>query len=922
MAGDRTTLRATAAVERRPRVAATVHRSAVPAGTQSPARALRQRLGNQATQALVARSIAAPAKGGTTHAPAPVSTSTAAGPLLRQTATTAPPPQPATASPPAQQPRIAEQLKTEARADALAIKQILQENTWLGPRNQATIMTIAEKWANVPSETGLQLTPFDHFIMALRGATFEIGTLVKQWTSAFDQIFERMSGDRLAKFKGWMQAHARTFKSEQPIKQVRLEVSKEDVLDAAQLSIELAAMFASGGTSFLFQIGVWLGSKLPGLYQKAKAVMDFVNAIRSIKVEDVKRLVSPKGMGDLVVNALFGELQGLPVLAPAGDEKEEEHEPASGREEKGLVKVFHVLVRVFKALKSVYGRVAETVNKSLAAIKITNKSWFPPFSMIYAAVVKAVQVISDPASVLNAAVQEMRKSIGGFLGGIKTRIEERAAAIKTQLQIIGKPAQIMRTLADKAVEMVLTFIITNPPSALIKIAFKAVEAGAKTLILELVREHIPFADKLITKIAESGTVKSLLQPLEPPINTATDVIDQVTAQASGIIDDATGSAQALLNSGAQMVGKLAGVDINQRAAPTPAAQAGAEEFQPQAGAAPAATTGDFLGTLRHGVHTRLLAIGERNLLQKGKDLGKAAIKKGVSAAKGAAGKVVDWWKQKKPFQTKGGEKHEISFVGDEKHALPMVASGKATLVVDKLDEFMKRAKAKGASEAEKKAASLIETTRKAAVKDPNGEDLVTSMQQLFNTYHEGVKKPTIERQTGTLGGDIVGLSMTADWLGPELRSEGSPPGAGEQENLMGLLVTKPATPSESKFVKGHLLNENLGGPGKAANLFPITANANSRHLHSTEARVKSWMEKKKPKRWAWYQVKVLNVSSKLDPGEANRPANYVNCILACHAILKDAAGTPYEKFETIVPSTHKAKEQAVRINSPADDIDK
>lgn len=56
MAQDRTALRTAAVVERRPPVATTLHRSA--AATQSPAQALQQRLGNQATQALIARSIA------------------------------------------------------------------------------------------------------------------------------------------------------------------------------------------------------------------------------------------------------------------------------------------------------------------------------------------------------------------------------------------------------------------------------------------------------------------------------------------------------------------------------------------------------------------------------------------------------------------------------------------------------------------------------------------------------------------------------------------------------------------------------------------------------------------------------------------------------------------------------------------------
>src|SRR4051812_27607467 len=64
MALDRTALTATAAIKRRPSVAAIVQRNAAPAA-RAPARALQERLGNRATQAYVARSVAASAKEGT-----------------------------------------------------------------------------------------------------------------------------------------------------------------------------------------------------------------------------------------------------------------------------------------------------------------------------------------------------------------------------------------------------------------------------------------------------------------------------------------------------------------------------------------------------------------------------------------------------------------------------------------------------------------------------------------------------------------------------------------------------------------------------------------------------------------------------------------------------------------------------------------
>ncbi|EPR11638.1 hypothetical protein [Ruminiclostridium papyrosolvens] len=64
--------------------------------------------------------------------------------------------------------------------------------------------------------------------------------------------------------------------------------------------------------------------------------------------------------------------------------------------------------------------------------------------------------------------------------------------------------------------MVLNFIISHPLSALIKAVFKGIEAIAGKSIVELVRQYIPFADRLFDKIAGSGPEQSLMKPLQGP----------------------------------------------------------------------------------------------------------------------------------------------------------------------------------------------------------------------------------------------------------------------------------------------------------------------------------------------------------------------------------------------------------------------
>jgi hypothetical protein len=281
----------------------------------------------------------------------------------------------------------------------------------------------------------------------------------------------------------------------------------------------------------------------------------------------------------------------------------------------------------------------------------------------------------------------------------------------------------------------------------------------------------------------------------------------------------------------------------------------------------------------------------------------------VGKAKSA---VANWWKARKPFKTSGGESHEIYYTGEEKNAVAMVASRDPKPVVKKLDEFNQQASLSTASEGEKKGKSLIAKTRNAAVKEPNDPNLVVNMKEIIETYDEGSagKEMKVTRKTGSLGGDTVGLEMTADWLGAN-HPEGSPPQSNAQVKLMDLLITNPTNSSEDKYIRGHLLNEHLGGQGDANNMFPITGNANSQHLHSTEKKVKSWITK--PKRWVKYEVKVQGVSSKLDGGSKN-PSNYVNSNFACRAILKDAAGKTEEEFSTVIPSVYQQKSTAQVTN--------
>ena len=114
------------------------------------------------------------------------------------------------------------------------------------------------------------------------------------------------------------------------------------------------------------------------------------------------------------------------------------------------------------------------------------------------------------------------------------------------------------------------------------------------------------------------------------------------------------------------------------------------------------------------------------------------------------------------------------------------------------------------------------------------------------------RRTDVDWQTDKVLDDTVGVSMKAI-LGPE-HAQGGPPKASAQKALMANLPTEKTLPADRKYIKGHLLNDHVGGPGEGYNLYPITAKANSEHERLIESKVKKWVNDER--RWVKYQVGI------------------------------------------------------------------
>lgn len=108
--------------------------------------------------------------------------------------------------------------------------------------------------------------------------------------------------------------------------------------------------------------------------------------------------------------------------------------------------------------------------------------------------------------------------------------------------------------------------------------------------------------------------------------------------------------------------------------------------------------------------------------------------------------------------------------------------------------------------------------------------------------------------------EIVGKKMVAT-LDPADKVKGSAPGSGVQ----ALLMTGLKAQGYKRMVRGHLLNGQLGGLGIAANLYPISSQANSKHkLHMENYVKKAVKDDKKVK----YTVEVVDAANKITSPKA------------------------------------------------------
>ncbi|WP_062056986.1 eCIS core domain-containing protein [Aquimarina longa] len=240
------------------------------------------------------------------------------------------------------------------------------------------------------------------------------------------------------------------------------------------------------------------------------------------------------------------------------------------------------------------------------------------------------------------------------------------------------------------------------------------------------------------------------------------------------------------------------------------------------------------------------------LLLKAKKAFKKLVRKGKAKVKGAVAGIIKWWKAKKKFKGKDGKQHKLFFKGSEKSAVLMVASTPENYL-----DFIKRIKIPKENKSAlntkinaKAKAVEVDKESKRPLKGANEKEKEKDSKKkkfrvkAFLTELAPLTAILMGIQEGELPKSIIVYNgQTSEGFakrveGRTLSREGEPGSTPQETNTAYETLFMRKLGNGIYYVRGHMINEHLHGPGKLKNLTPLSVKGNKNHLKAAEDPVK------------------------------------------------------------------------------------
>lgn len=233
------------------------------------------------------------------------------------------------------------------------------------------------------------------------------------------------------------------------------------------------------------------------------------------------------------------------------------------------------------------------------------------------------------------------------------------------------------------------------------------------------------------------------------------------------------------------------------------------------------------------------------LIDRALAAGSALLEMGRSALSS----IKSWWQQKVTFTAADGHRHSIYFRGDEQNARLVIASRETNFraFVESLsgnqalkDQALAIAgnidteKAKRIDRSKTKEQQKRDEKNKADEIEKHLNALRPIVLELINGENAPPKK--YEEKLGTKA-DGFGTFMEISQLHHTNKGNGSAPSQAAHPVYDDLNLRKTST-GASYYIRGHLRNQQLGGPGSWDNMIPLSRSGNAQHESKVENAVK------------------------------------------------------------------------------------
>lgn len=265
----------------------------------------------------------------------------------------------------------------------------------------------------------------------------------------------------------------------------------------------------------------------------------------------------------------------------------------------------------------------------------------------------------------------------------------------------------------------------------------------------------------------------------------------------------------------------------------------------------------------------------------------------IAGAKSLAGKLLEWWKTKTPI-TAGDKKLTLITDGDEEEVQVSVAASPAKAWRDYIASLPDEAKALPEYATAQALVKKIQTKQpRITEKDEAKRDALKAarskvLQDDINALVPLIKALNMVGTAATPTSVISYQSTNSDGGGAGMEasilSKNHPPGSepGDYPPIWNKLADLGAglgvKVRGTWYVQGHLLNHNVGGPGKRFNLTPWGKQANNDHKNWVETDVKNAIEAGKVLKYtvtvqpAWGALSIprlTDLEDKAKKGKAN-----------------------------------------------------